>query len=772
MIPGAPNLMIAGGGDPLDELGKIDRSVRYRKTAGASASRTPAVAGNRKTFLFATWVKRGATGTEQVLLCADNGNLYTMFGYSVYRGVESLRLYDVVDNTGTVDFDVATTGSFRDIGGHMLVVLGVDTTQSVAANRVRIWVNFDLQPLTTYLAGYPALNRDTFINAALIHKMGALRTSNYLDGLLSFPILIDGYPSGVNQANWATADLPSLVAVKHPRTGQVRPKSRSALKALADAGGVNSGFWPQFDPTSLTTLFADDSVHGNNWTASNISLTVGTTYDSLTDTPTNNYCALNPLRSSVGATAVTDGGLTASYGSGNVAVHSSMIIPKSLPIYFEGTVLSTTNASVGAGIGVARANIPISTSHWGGGVGVVGLYSSNSASILTDSGGSSFSLPVVAAGTVLQVFVNGNNVWIGRNNVWYDSAGGTTGNPSTGANPTATLSASDDYIPYAEIGANSLYMNFGQRPFAFTPPTGYKTLCTKNLVYPAVTKSSSAFAAVTDTGANILATLAAAESWSSYIRIVKRRDSAEGWRWSFSDDPGYALDSALATGKFAYPALAGTSYVGYSLKVSATNGVATGRLVHTNGVADTVTDGLGNTRKAIILTNEAGSTWYFYHPDLTAGKLLYLNTTAGETADASISSVLSNSFVVAAALPSGTYRWIALAEVDGFLKLGKCIGNGSTDGAFKSLGMASLMEISKPINGSLGDWWIVDGARNRNNPVTSNLLMNSSGAEGSAGSFDADSNGVKNRSAYQNENGTTHAYIDIGAFPFRYANAR
>ena len=29
-----------------------------------------------------------------------------------------------------------------------------------------------------------------------------------------------------------------------------------------------------------------------------------------------------------------------------------------------------------------------------------------------------------------------------------------------------------------------MYANFGQRPFTYTPPSGYKTLCSKNLPKP------------------------------------------------------------------------------------------------------------------------------------------------------------------------------------------------------------------------------------------------------------------------------------------------
>jgi hypothetical protein len=74
-------------------------------------------------------------------------------------------------------------------------------------------------------------------------------------------------------------------------------------------------------------------------------------------------------------------------------------------------------------------------------------------------------------------------MWIGRSNVWYNSTGGTTGNPATGANPTFTGSFVDYFIfaGFDTSSAVSANLNFGQRPFTYTPPTGFKTLNTLNL---------------------------------------------------------------------------------------------------------------------------------------------------------------------------------------------------------------------------------------------------------------------------------------------------
>lgn len=35
------------------------------------------------------------------------------------------------------------------------------------------------------------------------------------------------------------------------------------------------------------------------------------------------------------------------------------------------------------------------------------------------------------ANDIIKIAVSGNNMWVGKNTIWYDSAGGTTGNPAT-----------------------------------------------------------------------------------------------------------------------------------------------------------------------------------------------------------------------------------------------------------------------------------------------------------------------------------------------------
>ena len=91
-------------------------------------------------------------------------------------------------------------------------------------------------------------------------------------------------------------------------------------------------------------------------------------------------------------------------------------------------------------------------------------------------------------------------LFIGKNNTYVAADSGTDGNPATGANPTATLSTTIDYIPFVGTYNNEATANFGQDDtfagaissagntdgngigvFKYAPPSGYLALCSANL---------------------------------------------------------------------------------------------------------------------------------------------------------------------------------------------------------------------------------------------------------------------------------------------------
>jgi hypothetical protein len=220
-------------------------------------------------------------------------------------------------------------------------------------------------------------------------------------------------------------------------------------------------------------LGKDFSGNANYWTTNNISITSGTTYDSMTDVPTltsattANYATWNPLPT-VGSTSkptFSEGNLTVSFPSFGYAGPLSTL---SLPT--QNTYCEITCASVGgggySGVGIAELFadlsgnvVPTKCVTYGpnGGKTVSGAFSSYGSSFTT--------------GDIIGIAYDysGNQVTFYKNNV------------SQGALSLSSLSGALFFCCHATSGAITWTANFGQRPFSYTPPTGYVALNTYNL---------------------------------------------------------------------------------------------------------------------------------------------------------------------------------------------------------------------------------------------------------------------------------------------------
>jgi hypothetical protein len=767
--PGSPNaLLLAQAGDPLDELGIIKNALRFNSPDAPYLWRSIAAGANRKKGALSVWlhptkiVSASISNNQNMhVFMSHNGTNVAGSGMTAYsriafvgddtNALNRLQLH----SSGSAGEAFTSNGFYRDPNSPGHLYLRWDTTVQMLEC---YWNGVEISYASKTL---PTLNADTMIGvAAGIMLLGAFTTADprHFDGYMAWPTVLLGNAPAVTSFGQS-----------HPRTGQWRPKKFSG------AYGAYDSFLDFSDGSAATSSALGKDRSGNNdWTPVNVSVVDGNGKDWLPSTPTNNICTLNLLAS--GGQAISNGALTASSGSTNTATHGTFKIGNDdLPIYFEVESTVTTNAATAIGFGVVgEAVSPWANYQISGVQFIAGFYASNFQYIMRDNA-TNFQVVAAAvpAGTKFQCAIKGNKVWIGKAGVYWDSAGGTTGNPETEANPTITIDANVRRHAYLHVANNTAHINFGQRPFDYTPPSWAVLPGTKKLpIKPAgPMKSSDAFVAVTAAGASIQSTLAAARTgWSGYIDIIKRYDAGEGWRWIFSDDPTNFLDSSGTAAKAAVPSFAGSAYVGYSMKVSPANGVATGVINH----VDVVADGLGKTKKVVMLRAEAGGNWFVYHPDLTAGKLLYLNSSAAETTDATISAITSSGFTVAAALATGAYRWIALADTEGILRIGNWIGNSSADGAFDNEYMVPELVITKTPTNASTSWFVLDGVRETTNPRSSTLFANSTGGNTTGYLRDHVSSGLKWRwgGGDPNTNGAKNIYIAFGKAPFRYANAR
>ena len=299
--------MLAGSSGTVGAY-QVERSLRFNSADSAYLNRTPASAGNRKTWTWSGWVKRSALPTSgySSIFGADSGS-----GSSFYFSYEN--------STHQLEFGQGATvyrkssQVFRDPSAHFHILVTLDTTQSTATNRIKLYVN-GVQVTAFATSNDPTLNADLALNNNVSHSIGADIPStgarNYFSGYLTEIHFIDG--QALDPTSFAETDA---------TTGQWIPK------AYTGTYGTN-GFYLKFADNSgvtATTLGKDSSGNGNNWTPNNFSVTAGSGNDSLVDSPTNygtdtgaggevrgNYCTINPLAKLATSPTISNGNLYAS----------------------------------------------------------------------------------------------------------------------------------------------------------------------------------------------------------------------------------------------------------------------------------------------------------------------------------------------------------------------------------------------------------------------------------------------------------------------------
>lgn len=284
----------AGGVD----TGDIPASLRFRSAASAYLSRTPASAGNRRTWTWSGWVRLGALSANQIIF--NQGGVSS--NYTLARLNSSNQLDFQSYGAASYNFQKVSSVVFRDPTAWYHVVFVLDATNTQA----RIYVNGNE---VSYSTNTNPANADQPFNQAAPHYIGAGTTpTQYFDGYISRICFVDGQ-----------ALTPSSFGYLNTEINEWVTKSQSAVKAVVDAGGTNS-FMLDFDnATSLTTLGYDKSSKGNNWTLNNFSLTAGTSYDWMLDVPGNSYATLNPLELPTQYCVLSNGNLTFAYGSASGA---------------------------------------------------------------------------------------------------------------------------------------------------------------------------------------------------------------------------------------------------------------------------------------------------------------------------------------------------------------------------------------------------------------------------------------------------------------------
>ena len=369
--------------------------------------------------------------------------------------------------------ELETDAEYRDPSAWYHVCCNIDTTQGVAANRAKIWIN-GVQQTSLSLSTYPAEDSDIEFNTSdyptrIGDGTGAPERTAY-DGYMAEFVFIDGTAYSASDFGEYDEDSPTIW----------KPKDPSTLTF-----GTN-GYYLDFEDSSA--LGNDVSGNNNDFSVTNLAAT-----DQATDTPTNNFATLNPLDNFYAGSAFAQGNCQATQVAGGVyGVNTSTIGLTKGKWYFEA-VYTTTNDSL---IGItdkpqlsAGAELGDTATQWS-------IYGNGSSTLLRNNNAQSTWGASFAQGAVVGVAIDMDNLrlYFANANTWMNS-----GDPTDGTGKIDITTSTGVVFPAVGAYGNTpvWQLNFGGCPvfaissaasdadgygnFEFAPPSGYFSICTKNL---------------------------------------------------------------------------------------------------------------------------------------------------------------------------------------------------------------------------------------------------------------------------------------------------
>jgi len=298
---------LIGGANSASGGYEVSNSLRFNNPSDDNLAITFGSAGNRKTFTISAWIKRGNI--------ADNRTLFGQGTASNPRGLfflsdQQVRITN--NNSGSSnDMDIQTNALLRDPSAWYHLVAAIDVTQSTDTNRVKIYINGELQ--TSFATStYPAQNTDLHWNNAVLHTVGRYPNNDayHMDGYISEFYFIDG-------TQYAASDFGEYDG----DSGIWIPKN-----AKGDLTFGDNGFYLEFKGTGTSQnssgMGADTSGEDNHLAVNNL-----TAIDVTIDTPTNNFCTLNPLAAEAGFT-FSEGNTTSASSTDNTTHGSTFAVSK------------------------------------------------------------------------------------------------------------------------------------------------------------------------------------------------------------------------------------------------------------------------------------------------------------------------------------------------------------------------------------------------------------------------------------------------------------
>jgi len=475
---------------------EIDNSLRFNYPDNPQLSFTPSSDGNKRVATASFWLKRGVSRASNDLHIMgsqeDGSNLYSIRIRSS-GNADVFQFLNAVSGSTSNGFTYKTNASFRDHSAWYHFVVAMDVTQSDGNNGLKLYVNGVLQ--TAYSISNYNQNVDVSFNTSgEAMKIGIKSDdSEPFDGYLADFHWIDGTQKQASDF------------------GEYNDNGVWIPKKYDGSYGTN-GFYLEFKQTGTSQnssgIGADTSGNDNHFAVTNLAAT-----DVTVDTPTNNFCTLSSIDVNVGQVPTFEEGNTKfTVASGNNHSRTDATIrPSSGKWYAEFTFLSGYSTANGTTqVGIISGN--------------AGRYASNNDGYDQDNGNDSEAIGYRSNGSVknhgteslsglttfttddimgIALDLDNDKFFVSKNGTFFTNGTGTQ-DPANGTNPLFSGGVITSHkIHGFNIGAkgygdaqNVIAANFGNPHtsissgnadangygnFEYAVPSGYYSLCTRNL---------------------------------------------------------------------------------------------------------------------------------------------------------------------------------------------------------------------------------------------------------------------------------------------------
>ena len=447
--------------------------------------RTPSTTGTPTIFTYSVWFKRGNLGAYSLIGGAKTSDSSNYKCGLYFNGDDRIQF----EQYGTgLHFNYQTWRQFKDTTAWYHLVVRYDSTDGTGGDRIKMYIN-GVEVTDWKTETDPGSSQVCYIGSTqdFFTDIGNSVDSGYFDGEMSHVNFIDG-----------TAYDASTFGSTNATDGMWEINTAPSVTY-----GTNGFFLKMEDSSNL------DLDSGTN----TLTFTTSGTLISTKDTPSNNLATNNYLMPTIDFTndSIASIGNRTLMQTSNMKTMYSTLGVEAGKWYAEFKLRTATGTSNYAGMGIVNVSqqpeyaLGSASSKKIGEYGNTVAYFSggavirNTSTVRTDS--------TFTSGDIISIAMDCDNgfVYWAKNNTWQNSGDPTSGATGTGGyNFFTYLGTGGIYVmgvtgrsgassaPYFDVNwGNGAYANanFGSPnadgngfgAFSYAPPTGFLTMCTKNI---------------------------------------------------------------------------------------------------------------------------------------------------------------------------------------------------------------------------------------------------------------------------------------------------